>query len=216
VQEPSLSRAKLILEHAHFSARSLLAAFDSQVKSRGATGGATTDGEQDILRAMLVLATAGIDALAKQLITDAIPTLMQSNARVEQGLETFVSRQIRPESDGAMNSKLLAKMLVARDRRTFLIDQYVGDLTAGSLQSAEELIKVSFAMGIDPSDCGITQELLRPVFKARNQIIHELDINFLAPRRRRHSRTKTDMMRYTNLVLEVGDRLFYQTSLGVK
>lgn len=212
LSHPSLSKAVLILKHSRASAASLVNIFDAEIKRRGGKRGATTDGEQDLLRAMLVLAAAGIDAIAKQLVSDCMPFLLPKDKRVEQGLESFIARRMRSDDEGSLNHKLLAKILVAPDLRAALIAEYVNDLTSSSLQSSEELIKVSYALGMEPNECGITRDALRPVFSARNNIIHELDINFDAPRRRRHVRKKEDMLKYANIIIAIGEKLILGVS----
>lgn len=63
----------LILKYSHESADSFLEAFEVVRKERGASRGATTDEEQDLLRMMIVIAAAGLDSLLKQLIRDCLP-----------------------------------------------------------------------------------------------------------------------------------------------
>ena len=64
--------AALILKHTHDSASALLKAFNLAREGRGRPRGMTTDEEQDLLRAMVVMAAAGLDAMAKQLIRDGL------------------------------------------------------------------------------------------------------------------------------------------------
>ena len=65
-------KAHLILVHACEAAAALLKAFDTSRNERRATGGNTTNEEQDLLRAMLVFAGAGLDAAVKRLIQDSV------------------------------------------------------------------------------------------------------------------------------------------------
>lgn len=207
-----ISKALLILRHTHQSASSLFGAFEKLRKMRAPKQGTTTDSEQDILRAMLVLATAGLDSMTKQVIKDALPRLAETDDKVEQGLETFVARQIKGETDLFANSKFLAKLLVAKSRREKIIQEYVNDLTGGSLQSPEELMKAVYALGVDPAKCHIVSDQLRSVFRVRNTIIHELDINFDAPRRRRHNRRLDHMVRDTNKILLIAEKILLEVT----
>ena len=91
-EPPSCSqceRSHLILSHAHETAAALLAAF-RKVKSPRA--GATTDEEQDLLRAMLVFACAGLDSMLKQLIRDTLPDISAWDEIARGELLKFVER----------------------------------------------------------------------------------------------------------------------------
>jgi hypothetical protein len=68
-------RASLVLEYAWRACKALREQCDASRRERRATGGALTDAEQDLLRAMLVFAAAGLDSLLKQLIRDALHNL---------------------------------------------------------------------------------------------------------------------------------------------
>src|SRR5712691_1458226 len=62
---PLCKSAGRILETAHDSAGALLKAFDLARTQRGRSAGMSTDQEQDLLRAMLVMAAAGLDGMVK-------------------------------------------------------------------------------------------------------------------------------------------------------
>ena len=59
---PQVSRARTVMEHARLSQKTFLAVFDALRTGRTPKGGMTTDQEQDVLRAMLVFAAAGLDS----------------------------------------------------------------------------------------------------------------------------------------------------------
>lgn len=213
VGDEQFAKAKLILKHAHESAEALLKAFDGVRKVRGGRG-ATTDEEQDLLRAMLVLGAAGLDALIKQVIRDVLPGLILVDPKVRQGLETFVARQLQRASDDAspiLNAKFLARLLIAESLQKQVIQDYVDDLTGKSLQSSEEVIRAAFALGLDPSAQRIEPKTMQPIFGIRNKIIHELDINFDAKRRNRQSRSRDKMIEYTNELLKTAESFFIGT-----
>ena len=100
------SKARTILKHAHESADGFLDSFGAVRQHRGAAQGATRDDEQDLLRACLVFAAAGLDSTLKQLIRDTLPTLVRNDPDVKEGLETFVGRQIRGETDSGEADEL--------------------------------------------------------------------------------------------------------------
>jgi hypothetical protein len=218
INEETFSKAQLILKYTHESAYALIKAFDDIRKSRG-TAGATTDEEQDLLRAMLVMAAAGLDSMIKQLIRDVLPTLVKIDDKVQKGLETFVSRQLRRDSEdisGTTMNKFLARLLVAESHQQQVIREYIESLTGASLQSAEEVMKASFALGLDPTKQGINSDQLKEIFDIRNKIIHELDINFDAPRRNRQSRSRNKMIDYTNLLLHIGESMIIGVSEKIR
>lgn len=204
------SKARTILKHAHESAGGFLESFAAVRRDRGAGQGTTTDEEQDLLRACLVFAAAGLDSMIKQLIRDTLPMLVRVDASVKEGLETFVGRQIRGDSDSgeaASGRKFLAKILTAENQLDELIEQYILSLTGSSLQSASELSKAAQALGLKAGELGIDQAKLKPIFDVRNKIIHELDINLDAAVRNRESRARNMMVQTSNALLEVGQSI---------
>lgn len=205
-----LRKSHLILKYAHESAEAFLDAFDTVRQQRGATRGATTDEEQDLLRAMLVMAAAGLDSMLKQVIRDGLGTLVEGDERVQEGLQTFVSRRIRgtPGADeSTIDRRFLARILTAKSGREQVTEEYIRHLTGVSLQSVEELRRTVGALGLDPGVIGLPDQDLKTIFGARNRIIHEFDIDFAAARRNRKSRTRDLMVGYTNAILEVAESI---------
>lgn len=87
-------KALEILQRSHDSAQTLLASYYLQRKQRPGKGGISSDAEQDLLRAMLVMASAGLDATAKRLISDALPELTTIFEPVRAEFEKFIARKI--------------------------------------------------------------------------------------------------------------------------
>ena len=170
----------------------------------------TTDEEQDLLRAMLVMTAAGLDAMVKELIRCALPSLVERYEAVRDGLEKFVARQIRGDSDTPEvvgGVKFLARLLTAPNQQVQVVEEYIRELTGASLQSPHELVKATTALGVNPNDINLNPRDLKPIFDIRNQIIHELDVNLDGERRRRNIRGQTDMRRYSNGLLSVAQNL---------
>lgn len=204
------AKPRLILEHAQASHDAFKKAVEILKKERGGKRGMTTDEEQDILRASVVFAAAGLDAVAKQLIRDAVPALLDSDPKVLDGLETFVSRRIRgedEEGEGFTRARFLARLLTAKSSREQVIEEYVRELTGSSLQSAEELYKTASALGLDAAKMNIDRKTLQPIFECRNKIIHELDIDLSGTRRKRNIRSEDQMIEYATTLLDVAARL---------
>jgi hypothetical protein len=161
----------------------------------------TTDNEQDLLRSMLVMAGAGLDATSKQLVQDTLPSLITSDDKAQNSFEKFVARRLGGDpasGQPGVNTRLLATVLASPTPQARLIDEYVSHLTGGSLQSTESLFEIAAALGADPTAIGLVPKELTPIFATRNKIIHELDINLEAHMRTRNVRSQEAMLRDTN------------------
>jgi hypothetical protein len=168
----------------------------------------TTDDEQDLLRAMLVMAAAGLDSMLKQLIRDAMPSLVKVSPPVREGLEKFVTRSIRGDaevSEPLSGAKFLARVLAGESQQSQVIEEYIRELTGASLQSPSELAKAVQALGL--ANVKIDVPRFREIFDLRNKIIHELDINLDGDRRKRNVRGRDPMMTHTNALLEIGEKI---------
>lgn len=201
------SKALLILARTHESADALLKAYTLARRQRGGPGsrsprGMSTDEEHDLLRAMLVMAAAGLDSMVKQLVRDALPRVVHEDAHARSGLERYLAGRLRPG-----DPEFLSKVLAAPAPTTAVVDAYVEQLTGSSLQSAAELARAASAFGLEPREVGIDFEQLRSIFDIRNKIIHELDINFAAQRRIRNVRRAPIMGAHTNTLLDIGERI---------
>jgi hypothetical protein len=202
------AKAAVILERTHDSSDALLKAFELAQQERGTPRGMTTDDEQDLLRAMLVMAAAGLDSMLKQLIRDTMPSLVRVSPSVREGLEKFVLRSLRGDAEGPDSlggTKFLARILAAESQQGQVIEEYIRDLTGGSLQSATELARTAGALAL--TKVRIDVDRFKEIFDLRNKIIHELDINLDGDRRKRHVRSRKSMMKHANALLEVGEQV---------
>jgi len=217
-------KACLILKHTHESSQALYAAYEiaravrsikkqkeseSEEKKEFATlRGMSTDEEQDLLRSMLVSAASGLDAMTKQLIRDALPKIIEIDKQALAELEKFVTRKLKDGTDDSLErTPFLARVLTAPSTQKQIIEDYIGYLTKGSLQSSDELSRVTKAFGISQKEVSIDHTKLRPIFESRNRIIHELDINFNVKRRRRNLRTEGTMKNYTETLIELAENI---------
>jgi hypothetical protein len=208
-RSPLCKNAALILRYTFESVQALSKAYDLARHDRGSKRGMTTDEEQDLLRAMLVMAASGLDAMTKQLIRDSLQSLIALSDRAQNSFEKFIARKLRDDSDAQKNAaaQLLAKVLSRPSPQAQMIEEYILDLTGGSLQSAEALFQIAAALGLTPAQAGVNAEVLRPIFSIRNKIIHELDINLEAARRNRNIRRKPEMVNATNHLLELASKI---------
>lgn len=185
-----------LLRNAHETSGSFLEVFNTTRKGRNARG-AATDKDQDLLRAMLTFACAGLDSLVKQLIKDALPDVINCNEAAERTFRTDIERRIRREE---IAHKLLADVLTRQRPRDRLIEILVSDLTSQSLQSKDQLLRVGSFFDIQSNSITDDPSRLDGIFTARNQIVHEMDISTDGNRR---SRTKQDMVAATNEIFRV-------------
>jgi len=192
-------KARKVVDHARDSVSGFIKAFTAVREHRGIAAGAPTDEDQDLARAALVFAAAGLDSCIKNLIKDSIGSLSEFDSKVGELLSKFVQKLIDSES-----KKRIASALLSDSPRSDLIDSYIYELTGSSLQSFEELVKAAGALGINVTNLTDNKKELTRIFKLRNQIIHELDVNFDGGvgKRERNSRSKESLESDAGLLLD--------------
>lgn len=201
--------SSVIVINAHEVAGSFAESFATVRKGRGARG-TSKDKEQDILRAMLLFASSGLDAVIKQLIKDALPLVIEANAGAKRFFADQIEKMLRKrsteEGKDIVSIKVLAEALSDRSPREVLIKRLIGKLLDESMQSVDQLYQAAAHFGITPKEVykGNVDEL-REVFSIRNKIGHEMDVDFEQSNRRRSSRTKDDMVKYANMLLKIAD-----------
>lgn len=140
--------------------------------------GRVSESDADILRAAITFAGAGLDASLKQLIRDTIRPLIKIHAPCRIKFHEFVDRHLA--SGEAMHRKHLRAVLVdERGSSAALVELYEWDLTGDSPQSAQQVQDVCGALGVN--DKNIRRRLqegecLDKMFRARNCIVHQLDL----------------------------------------
>ena len=195
---PECRNARRVLEYTHRTAWSFLTIFDSKREGPGAP---TTE-QSDLLRAMLVFTSAGIDSMAKHLVQDALPALIKKDLQIYEIFKVSVSR--RMEKNTQTDYKLLVDILLAQSPIDEMIELFVKELTEDSLQSANQLTTVASYFNIPSHSIAPDKEDLQRTFNIRNEIIHEMDINFNQPSRNRRPRRRDNMIAATDQLLEVG------------
>ncbi|MEX2393197.1 MAG: hypothetical protein WD826_01835 [Actinomycetota bacterium] len=201
--------AREYLTLAHESASEALRAMNNiRAERRADMRGHPTDQDQDLLRAMLVFACAGVDAAIKALIRDALPYLADANSLVQEKFDGFLTGYLSDGSVG-VSPKAIAKILGSKGTpRAGAIEAYIDELTGGSLQSAEELSKVCGCLGIDDEELRQDVKATREAWVARNYIIHEMDFSPRVKRKyRRRQRKISDMVKLADGVLQVAVRI---------
>ena len=159
-------------------------------------------------RLVLSFATAGLDATLKQITAECLPILLDAkpaageDRKVESGLRTFLAR--RSATATGPDYKLLAEIMTSRDPRAQAATKWIEDLTSGSLQSRDAALKVANALGLDGEK--IFPANLTDVFVARNQIVHEMDLNpGAAKNRSRRQRREGQMKDLTQRAFTAAD-----------
>ena len=176
----SCQNGYVILCNAHYASSSFLQTF-LDVRSARKAKGTPTDTEQDLLRAMLSFASAGLDALVKQLVQDALPLIIDKRPGAGDMFRRSVERLLRT-GDG-IDQRRLAEVISDHSPRSRLVELLVKELTSNSLQSTDELLRVAAHFDIPSAKITTDPKRLSEVFHARNQIAHEMDVDLSQPNR---------------------------------
>ena len=187
-----------ILERACESAEALFEAFATVRKARNAHGTAT-DHEQDLLRAALIFAAAGLDSMVKQLVRDTLRLVLAKEKGAQAQFADFVHSRLRRADQ--IDLRFLAEVLAAGDTPKHLKDELTRELTASSLQSKDQLLRVAAYFAIPADEITNDPNGLRAVFEARNQIAHEMDILLGQPNRGRRQRKHDTIHKQTSIIL---------------
>jgi len=201
----ALLNAHSILERACDAAEAFVSAFQTVRKARKAKGTAT-DHEQDLMRAALVFAAAGLDSLVKQLVRDTLQTVIARDKGAQAQFTDFVHTRLR-RSDG-FDLRFLAEAIAADNPTQHLQQQLVFELTGSSLQSKDQLLKVAAYFAIPAKELSDDLTRLQQIFHARNQIAHEMDILLGQKNRGRRQRKAHEMKEYATVVLSTA-KAFY-------
>jgi hypothetical protein len=135
-----IQSAYVIICNAHKASAAFLKQFEDIRVYRKAKG-TPTDAEQDLMRAMLTFACAGLDSMMKQLVRDTLPTVVKND---EGASVMFVQRSKKTiYKDNTLNADLLLRAILTESPKDVLIEDLVRELTSGSLQSVDELFRVA-------------------------------------------------------------------------
>ncbi len=197
---PQCRNAYTLLCKMHDTSSSFLEIFNAKTSSAEEV---PTDEDQDLLRAMLTFACAGLDFLVKQLIRDALPDVINCNEGAEQRFRADIERRIRRGED--IDAKFFADVLTQTNPRDRLIEILVDDLTSQSLQSKDQLLSAGSFFDIKSESITGDPNRLDRIFTVRNQIVHEMDIDFSQSDRNRRRRTKEEMVEDATEILRISE-----------
>jgi hypothetical protein len=201
---PGLEPMEVALDSpVHVAQRYLASAYDSVASlveetypalraQRPAGRGRLTHAEHDLFRAAVVFAGAGVDSVLKQALRSCIPIQVDRSEAARTKYIDFVVSHIQ-DGDG-LSARQLAKLLVTATPEQTLRDAYIESLTGSSLQSQTQVTASLAALGMqDQRQLFKDSQSLNALFKARNQIAHEMDMTPAGAtgrgNRTRHERT---------------------------
>jgi len=203
----SLKPAHRVLSEGVSSANSLLDLYEKATKQRGP--GSPTHEEQDLLRAMLVMAGAALDATLKRLLTDAYPQVLERSPAARDKAAEHINRRLLAHLGEAKGRRLVSALLAPNPQEA-LAQLVVDDLTGQSLQSVKEISRVAEHLGLQ-NFLADKRDALKAAFEARNQIVHEMDAVLDGKagrgRRKRRPRKKDKMHGHASHLLDVAAKL---------
>ncbi len=201
--------AYIILSNAHESSGSFLDIFNS-TRRAGNARGTPTDEEQDLLRAMLLFAAAGLDSMVKQLVRDALPKVLVTNVGARAMLKGFLARRLKKGDE--TDYDLMAEIIVDDEPRDRVIQELVVDLTSSSLQSGEQLLRAASFFDVPSNRISEDPRELKRIFGVRNQIAHEMDVDFGQPNRNRRPRARGQLVDNTNELFRVANNFLNEVA----
>jgi hypothetical protein len=175
-----------------------------------------THGDQDLLRAMLLFACSGLDAVVKQLVQDALPKVLDHDEGAQREFKKFAERRLKraqsvdePEKGTAGQTftdvRFLAELLVSFNPRSQLISALTNFLVSDSLQSRDQLLRVAAHFALTKDDVMKNDRVTKEAFDARNQITHEMDIDLPSGKGRRERHYGTMVGWSVNIALVSSD-----------
>lgn len=192
---------------AHDTAKSLFETFISIRKTRNAKG-VSTDSEQDILRAMFLFSCSGLDSTIKQLIKDALPVIVLKEKGAQEMLKKFIERKLYKGDE--IDKYFVAQILSDPNPHKVLIKSLVDELTSDSMQSVDQILRAAAHFDIPSNKLVHNPKDIRPIFVARNEITHEMDIDFEQRNRNRRQRKSSEMLDMTNVMLGLSYKILHE------
>lgn len=170
----------------HRSQRYLASAYDSVASlyeetypalraTRTGSRGRLTHAEQDIFRAAVVFAGAGVDTVFKEAMRSCVAIQVERSDGAREKYVEFVTRFI--QAGPTIDPRQLATLLTTADPGQTLKNAYIDKLTGSSLQSLTQVTAAMSALGLqDKKELFKEAKSLNPLFRVRNEIAHELDM----------------------------------------
>ncbi len=207
----NLNNSYTIIGGAFDASSSFLILFE-EIRRNSDAESAPGDKEQDLLRAMLVFACAGLDSMLKQLVRDALGKVIDVREGANLQFKRYTAKRLSRQ--GTLDQKFLAEVLTRPSPRDALVEE----LTSKSLQSKDQILRTASYFDIESYRITSNPESLDEIFQCRNQISHELDVDLEQTDRYRRSRQKETMIKYTKEILELANKILLEVDdrLGIK
>ena len=199
-RNPLLLNSFYILSSTRATASSFLDIFQTTRSARRARG-APTDEEQDLLRAMLIFAASGLDSMIKQLIQDTLRIVINVDEGAAEMFRSHIERRMKKGEE--LDYKYLVSVIAHNEPRSTMISDLIAFLCSSSLQSKDQLLRVAAFFNIPSAQLSTNFALLDQIFEARNQIAHEMDIDFSQARRNRRPRRQDQIISYVNEIFRL-------------
>lgn len=217
--KPECREPYIVLESAHESVAHLLSVFD-EPRGEGRSRGAPPNVEQDVLRAMVLLAGAGLDSTLKQLVSTALPKLVWTDKAVAKAVHKYLEArmdaqpEVLPEDDGWPHGKYLLALLFKRSPRQTFMNDLTKRLAGRSLQSLRALEQTTDLFCLKLGDLGVSKEDIKDAIEVRNRIAHEMDVSFTRRAGQRHRREcrRETMVKHANALLDVAGAILVEAA----
>ncbi len=162
---------------------------------------------------MLVFAGAGLDSMIKQLVRDALSLAIDRSKGAEASFRRFISKRLARQD--TLDPGFLSSVLASRNPRDVLVSTLVADLISPSLQSKDQLMRVASYFDIPSAALETDLRLLDGIFRARNEIVHEMDVDFAQTNRNRRPRRKAVMIDHTTEILRLANAFLTEVDRGL-
>ena len=159
------------------------------------------------------LRAPAFDSMIKQLVRDTLSLTIDRSKGAEENLKTFISRRLARQ--GSLDPSFLSSVLASRDPRDVLVSELVADLISQSLQSKDQVLRVASYFDIPSAALATDLALLERIFRARNEIVHEMDVDFAQTNRNRRPRRKAVMIRHTAEILRLANAFLSEVDRGL-
>lgn len=169
---------------------------------------------EDLLRAMLLFACAGLDSVVKQLVKDALESVIDKDEGARLQLSSFVERKLLKKEP--IDVAFLAQAVTSTNPLGHFSKAMVRDITSGSLQSKDELFRVGACFNVPTASFISNDTELKKVFDVRNEISHEMDVDFTQPNGHHKRRNLKDMKEKAELVIEVAAKFISEVDKKLK
>jgi hypothetical protein len=166
---------------------------------------------QEILRTMIVVASAGLEAALKGALRHTLDALASSDERGKDRFEKWVMGELFDDERRVREPAYFASVLASPSPRDSLAWAYVRSRVSASLQSQEKLAEVVRDFAFEEASAKAVQTRVRQkkvaeAFACRNEIVHEYDFIY-EPHLTRRARSALEIVSHVNTLFDVGTEI---------